>query len=470
MTEEEQSAAFQQTLSTYYDELKWLYNELYHNDEQAFSYFISMLRVCYMRRDPSFVGRDRTDATDQTEISMLMYMDFDIQNMQKVGPQLDEARACGIGSVYLLSAKGDPTAFIRACHERDMRVGVAFSVAPADYRNPTLFNDMLADILRLCGCGADLLHCRPLPPFHPLVRMMRMALEIVCPGVVLVGETEGGLPETMSWFGTADKPECHVISNIALMEDIWHTVATRDVRLLRQQIELVSQQATRGCLLNFLRNHRVIRWSLDYDHLRQFSVQEDAHRRFLNDYFSGAWPGSTARGRLVELPGGGAGIMGTTSDLCGITAAEEAGDVQALDSAIRLDIMLHAIIFTLGGVPALCSDDYNRLNAGRIRQKGDWVERLFDTTRGLGEIRSSHRAFERGADVWTLETWNDHVLGIGRYCRGEKLLALFNFGDNDEIAWIDEAEPYTDLRTDAFREAKAVSLPAHDFAWLMTTF
>ena len=68
-----------------------------------------------------------------------------------------------------------------------------------------------------------------------------------------------------------------------------------------------------------------------------------------------------------------------------------------------------------------------------------------------------------------METWNDHILGIGRYYRGEKMIGLFNFSDQDETAWIDEKEEYIDMLTGEIRPARAVGIPAQDFAWLVTT-
>jgi amylosucrase len=42
---------FKNRLDKHYDELKWLYSELYHNDEQAFDYFLCMLHQYYEERD-----------------------------------------------------------------------------------------------------------------------------------------------------------------------------------------------------------------------------------------------------------------------------------------------------------------------------------------------------------------------------------------------------------------------------------
>ena len=96
--------------------------------------------------------------------------------------------------------------------------------------------------------------------------------------------------------------------------------------------------------------------------------------------------------------------------------------------------------------------------------------RLFQALRRLEIIRAEHSLFNIDADAWTLETYNDKILGIGRYYEGEKLLALFNFSENDETAWINEEEDYIDLLTGEHRAAKAVGVPAHDFAWLYYNF
>ena len=34
------------------------------------------------------------------------------------------------------------------------------------------------------------------------------------------------------YFGTPDKPECHVLYNVTTMASTWHTVATGDTALL----------------------------------------------------------------------------------------------------------------------------------------------------------------------------------------------------------------------------------------------
>lgn len=92
--------------------------------------------------------------------------------------------------------------------------------------------------------------------------------------------------------------------------------------------------------------------------------------------------------------------------------------------------------------------------------------RLFQSIQKLTKLRAKYGVFNGNADTWIVETYNDSVLGIGRYYNGEKLIALFNFSKNDEIAWIDEAEEYVDLISGFPVAAKDVKIPAQSFVWL----
>ena len=85
-------------------------------------------------------------------------------------------------------------------------------------------------------------------------------------------------------------------------------------------------------------------------------------------------------------------------------------------------------------------------------------------------MRAQYAVFDDEADTWTLDTHNDHVLGIGRYYQKEKLLALFNFSDREEIAWVQDLSTFTDLITGERRDAGAVAIPAGGYVWLYQTF
>jgi amylosucrase len=84
-----------------------------------------------------------------------------------------------------------------------------------------------------------------------------------------------------------------------------------------------------------------------------------AHRRFLNDFYSGAFPGSFARGAVFQFnPETGDGrISGSAASLCGIETALESGDTPDLDLACgRLEVVYAAAV-AFGGVPLLYMGD-----------------------------------------------------------------------------------------------------------------
>lgn len=117
-----------------------------------------------------------------------------------------------------------------------------------NYRNPVVFNEMMYNFLYLTNQGIDVIRidavpyiwkqigtdCRNLPQVHTIVRLMRLIGEIVCPGVVLLGEVVMEPEKVAPYFGTVEKPECHMLYNVTTMATIWNTVATGDARLLPQ--------------------------------------------------------------------------------------------------------------------------------------------------------------------------------------------------------------------------------------------
>ena len=380
-----------------------------------------------------------------------------------------------------------------------------------NYANPVVFNDMTENMLYLCNRGIDIIrldavpyiwkelgtNCRNLPQVHTLVRMMRMVCEIVCPGVLLLGEVVMEPSKVVPYFGTVEKPECHMLYNVTTMASTWHTVATRDTRLLKHQLSGVFALPREYTFLNYLRCHDDIGWGLDYEYLKRFGLEEVAHKRYLNDYLTGKWPGSPARGELYnDDPSlGDARLCGTTASLCGLEAARYERDEAKIDWALRYDLMLHAYMFTLSGVPVLYSgdeiarendygyhdnplksDDSRWIHRGDMdwaaaEKRGDetTVEgRVFRGIMRLESLRAAHRVFDSAADVWLLDT-DDGVLGIGRSYQGEKLVALFNFSDREQNVWLGGQGLCTDLWTGEEVGAASVTIPAGGFQWLLRT-
>ena len=96
--------------------------------------------------------------------------------------------------------------------------------------------------------------------------------------------------------------------------------------------------------------------------------------------------------------------------------------------------------------------------------------RLFTAIRQLEKLRAVHRAFSAEADTWLIGTGNQSVLGIGRYCDGEKLCAFFSFSEREQALSLDELGEFTDLVTGASVDKHSVKLPAGGFVWLICEF
>jgi len=382
-----------------------------------------------------------------------------------------------------------------------------------NYANPTVFNDMTENMLYLCNQGVDIVRldavpyiwkelgtsCRNLPQVHTLVRMMRLVCEIVCPGTLLLGEVVMEPSKVVPYFGSVERPECHLLYNVTTMASTWHTVATRDTRLLQHQLGQVFALPREYTFLNYLRCHDDIGWGLDYDYLARFGADEALHKKYLNDYLTGRWPGSPSRGELYNDDPRlrDARLCGTTASLCGVEAARYENDPAKLDWALRQDVMLHAYMFTLSGIPVLYSgdevarendytyhDDPLKAADSRYLHRGsmDWAAaekrhdpdtpegRIFTSLRRLEELRAAHRSFDGLADTWIINTHDDSVLGIGRYYQGEKLLALFNFGADERRISVLELGDFHDLLTGDRANLSDIHLPAGGFVWLLCDF
>ena len=607
---------FEQRYSRCADELRWLYMELYHNDEQAYAYLEDILRRAWEARSPALRALDEQRLANpawyksRDMVGMQMYVDAFAGDLKGLRAKLDYIQDCRVNYLHLMpllqSPKGrsdggyavsdfravqpelgtmeDLAALAADCHERGIVVCLDFvmnhssedhpwalqakagdpeaqaryffydnwdipnqfeqtvpqvfpTTAPGNfswcpevgkvvmttfypyqwdlnYANPVVFNDMTDNLLFLCNQGMDVIrldavpyiwkqlgtNCRNLPQVHSLVRMMRIICEIVCPGTLLLGEVVMEPSKVVPYFGTVEKPECHMLYNVTTMASIWHTVATKDVRLLQHQLSQVFALPRQYSFLNYLRCHDDIGWGLDYGFLRGFGVDEAEHKRFLNDYLTGKWPGSPARGELYNNDPRlrDARLCGTTASLCGIEASRYERDGVKLSWALSLDLMLHAFIFSLGGLPILYSgdevarendysyhddplkaEDSRYLHRGRMdweaaarrNEPGTVEQLLFSGLRRLEILRAQHRVFDDRADVWLLDCHDTGVLGIGRYYAGEKLLAIYNFSDGPrQIDMAREWGCYKDLWTDEPQDKTAIHVPSGGFAWVLCDF
>ncbi len=383
-----------------------------------------------------------------------------------------------------------------------------------NYANPRVFNEMLYNFLFLANQGIDIVRldavpyiwkklgttCRNLPEVHTIVRLMRIVSEIVCPGVLILGEVVMAPEKVVPYFGTVEKPECHMLYNVTTMATTWNTIATRDVRLLKKQLDTVNSLPKDYVFLNYLRCHDDIGWGLDFDTLMNYGIGEVSHKNYLNQFFLGNAGSSNSRGELYNYDPvtQDARFCGTTASLCGVERAGFEKNEAMMDKAIDMDVMLHAYMFMQSGIPIIYSgdeigqvNDYtykenpNKREDSRYIHRGAFIwenadkvsdarsteARIYNRLSELETIRKNNIAFSANADAWTVETYDNSVLCMGRYYEKQKIYGIFNFSEYDKVAWINEEDGlYENMLTKEKLYAKGVQVPAYGFVLLKKEF
>ncbi len=611
MKENAAKKTYQKRFERHFEELRWLYMELYDNSSM-FAELCDKMEVFYQdrKKDLKTLDKKREEHQDWYKqndmLGMMFYIDNFAGNMKGVQSRLDYIEKCNVNYVHLMpfleTPKGrsdggyavsdfrkvqenlgsmeDLEDLTGACHKKRINVCMDFvmnhtsedhewakkaregdgeymsryfffensyipslyeqtvpqvfpTTAPGNftylpdqkhfvmttfypyqwdlnYKNPRVFNEMMYNFLFLANKGIDIIRidavpyiwkelntpCRNLPQVHTIVRMMRMISEIVCPGVLLLGEVVMEPEKVVPYFGTVEKPECHMLYNVTTMATTWHTVATRDVRLLKKQLDIVNALPKDYVFLNYLRCHDDIGWGLDYGALKSEGIGERSHKKYLNDYFQGYTGDSNSRGELYNADPvtGDARFCGTTASMCGVEKAGFEQDEAAMGKAIQMDVMLHAYMFMQSGIPVLYSgDEIGQVNdytykedpdkapdsryihrgamnwelAGNISKKGTVEEKIFHRLERLEQIRKKEKVFVSNADTWTIDTWDASVLCIARCLEGEKIIGLFNFSEFDKTAWINETDgDYVELISGEEMKPIGVNIPAYGFYYL----
>jgi amylosucrase len=606
---EKNNSIFQYRLEKHHDELRWLYMELYQNDDM-FAELCSKMYEYYRQRSSKLKERDAKREQEagwyhrKDMLGMMLYIDNFAGNMQGVKEKIPYLKECNINCLHLmpfldtpegrsdggyavadfrkvrpdLGTMKDLAELTEKCHEEDINVCMDFvmnhtsedhewakraragegeymsryffydndeipkkyeetvpqvfpTTAPGNftylpenghyvmttfypyqwdlnYRNPRVFNEMMYNFLYLTNQGIDIVRidavpyiwkelgttCRNLKQVHTIVRMMRMIAEIVCPSVLLLGEVVMEPEKVVPYFGTIEKPECHMLYNVTTMATTWNSIAARDIRLLKKQMDILNHLPKQYVFLNYLRCHDDIGWGLDYETLKQWGMEEIPHKRYLNDYFTGKIAGSISRGELYndDPVTQDARFCGTTASMCGIEKAGFEQNKEAMETAVREDLMLHAYMLTQSGIPMLYSgdelgqvNDYSYkedpakcadsryIHRGKLRwelaeNKNDHTTvqgSIFQTLDRLEKIRGQEITFDKAADVYTYDVHDDSILCILREYKGRRFFGIFNFSDQEKTAWMQEEGAYRNLLTSEKMELKDIRLRGYDFLW-----
>jgi len=342
-----------------------------------------------------------------------------------------------------------------------------------NYENPAVFDAMAAEMLHLANVGVEVLRldavaflwkrlgtsCENLPEAHLVIRAFNALVRIAAPALVFKSEAIVHPDEVIRYI---DQEECPLSYNPQLMALLWEALATRDVRLLRHAMSKRFALPNGCAWVNYVRCHDDIGWAFSDDDARELGIDAQAHRRFLNDFYTGEFEGSFAAGlpfQEDEQTGEGR-VSGTAASLCGVERALAAKDSEALDLAIRRVLLLHAVTYTVGGMPIVylgdeigVLNDYGYRNDPEMDGDSRWVHRpVFSWERAesrsdpesvpgriytgllrLAQLRQQNAVFARSGETQFVDVGNNHVLGYFRLAAGPGVLVLGNFTERSQV-------------------------------------
>lgn len=322
-----------------------------------------------------------------------------------------------------------------------------------NYRNPAVFNSMAREMLFLANQGIDVLRLdavafiwkqlgtssENLPEAHVLIQAFNALARIAAPGLLFKSEAIVHPDDVIKYISP---DECQLSYNPLLMALLWNSLATGKVRLLTQAVEKRFALPSGTTWVNYVRVHDDIGWTFSDEDAWALGINGQDHRRFLNNFYTGKFPGSFARGLPFQAnpDTGDLRISGTAASLAGLEKALADGNAADIELAIRRILLLYGIVLLIGGIPLIyLGDEIGTLNDYAYAQEpakqhdSRWAHRpKFDWTRaalrhdattipgrvygGLQELIALRKTQPAVADgnLRVRPTGNDHLLAVER--------------------------------------------------------
>ncbi|MCK4826579.1 amylosucrase, partial [bacterium] len=276
-----------------------------------------------------------------------------------------------------------------------------------NYANPVVFNRMVEEMLYLANVGVEILrldalafiwkqlgtNCENLPKAHSLIQAFNAAGRIAAPALLFKSEAIVHPDEVVKYISPV---ECSLSYNPLLMAILWSSLATREVHLLNQALQERFNIGPCCAWVNYVRSHDDIGWTFSDEDAQRLGINGYDHRRFLNNFYTGDFEGSFARGLpFQENPKTGDNrISGTCASLAGLEKAIQEETDAEVELAVRRILLIHGIILTVGGIPLIylgdevgVLNDYSYLLNPINKRDSRWVHRAFAD---WGKIEKRH--------------------------------------------------------------------------------
>lgn len=341
-----------------------------------------------------------------------------------------------------------------------------------NYSNPVVFNRMAEEMLFLANAGVEVLrldavaflwkqmgsNCENLPEAHMLIQAFNSIARISTPALIFKSEAIVHPDEVVRYI---HPKECQISYNPLLMALLWNTLATRQTDLLTFSMQERFKIHPQCAWVNYVRCHDDIGWTFSDEDAAQLGINGFDHRRFLNEFYTGKFPGSFARGLpFQENPRtGDARISGSCASLAGLEKAIYQETEREVELALRRILLIHSVILSIGGIPLIyLGDEIATLNDYRYREDpakvrdSRWVHRpfadwekynqrhdettlegkLYSRLRKLIQLKKDITAFG-GAQTEILSLRSKHLFSYVRQLKNERVLVICNFSEQPQI-------------------------------------
>jgi amylosucrase len=381
-----------------------------------------------------------------------------------------------------------------------------------NYSNPEVFRAMAEEMLFLANQGVTILRldavafiwkrlgtdCENQPEAHMVIQAFNALAGIAAPALLFLSEAIVHPDEVIKYI----RPdECRLSYNPTLMALLWEALATGEVKLLDHAMRHRSHLPGGCAWVNYLRCHDDIGWTFDDADAWAVGIDPKGHRRFLNDFYTGRFEGSFAKGMPFQFnpSNGDLRISGTLASLAGLEQALELEDARLIETAVRRINLMRSMMLSMSGIPLIylgdewgMLNDYTFLDDPTKASDSRWVHRsrrrwearddltdadtltwrFFSEMVRLIGLRKNLPAFCNGG-LEIADSGSPHLFAFTRRNNGQTILVVNNFSLNLQRMPADLLEPLgfgggaLDLISERRLAAEsALDLDGYGFVWL----
>jgi len=341
-----------------------------------------------------------------------------------------------------------------------------------NYKNPEVLVSMAEEMLFLANLGVDILRldavafiwkqmgtsCENLPQAYKLVEAFNLIARIAAPALQFKSEAIVHPDEVIRYISGK---RCQLSYNPLLMALLWESLATREVRLLSFSMEKRFTIPEGTSWVNYIRCHDDIGWTFSDEDASALGINGYDHRKFLNQFYTGKFPGSFARGYpFQENPvTGDCRISGTLASLAGLEKAKMEKNPIEEELAVKRILLLFSIIMTIGGIPLIylgdevgSFNDFTFLKDDQKKNDSRWIHRIpyndslylrryqpddsagkiWSGIQQLIQLRKIHDVFQ-SQNIRVINSGNQHAFAFTKENSRNCILILTNFCEHDQL-------------------------------------